>query len=210
MTNIEMNGLNGASGIPQRESSTRTSAHARMTRDELLGRVAVLYLGDRLTRPDDPVSTLNEPNDGTGHVNLHDEAPKNGIDTIGGTARFIIDCLNGAQTAAIARAILADPDLGSEFEIKLPRGLVGDFNLPNEILTHERATYFRNAPCSRPALLLANTGDDEEQSLRELTPIGAPDLQADTNLWVQVASTGLLITEDEQRWWEQALPCARG
>jgi len=29
------------------------------------------------------------------------------------------------------------------------------------LLTSERATYFRNAPCAKPALMLADTGDDE-------------------------------------------------
>jgi DNA segregation ATPase FtsK/SpoIIIE, S-DNA-T family len=69
----------------------------------------------------------------------------------------------------------------------------------------ERATYFRNASCERPALLLANTGDDEEQSLRDLTPVGAPDLLAHPELWVQVAAEGLALSEEHRRWWERAL-----
>ena len=73
------------------------------------------------------------------------------------------------------------------------------------MLTLERTTYFRNASCTKPALLLANTGDDEEQSLRELTPVGAPELQANTELWVRVASADLIITEEQRRWWVQAL-----
>lgn len=65
--------------------------------------------------------------------------------------------------------------------------------------------YFRNAPCERQALLLANTGDDEEQSLRDLTPVGVPDLLAHPELWVQVAAEGLALTEEHRRWWERAL-----
>ena len=37
-----------------------------------------------------------------------------------GTARYIIDCLNAEQTASIARAILADADLASQIDLKLP------------------------------------------------------------------------------------------
>ncbi|NWJ47089.1 MAG: DNA translocase FtsK [Chloroflexi bacterium] len=79
------------------------------------------------------------------------------------------------------------------------------FELPSEILTEERATYFRNAPCAKPALLLANTGDDEEQSLREVSSIGAPDLLARADLWVLAACKDLAILDDVRRWWEKAL-----
>jgi S-DNA-T family DNA segregation ATPase FtsK/SpoIIIE len=67
------------------------------------------------------------------------------------------------------------------------------------------ATFFHNTPCAKPALLLANTGDDEQQSLQEVSSIGAPDLQEDAELWVQVAGADLAITEDECKWWVQAL-----
>jgi S-DNA-T family DNA segregation ATPase FtsK/SpoIIIE len=164
----------------------------------------VLHLWDRLTSPSNEIAATSHhiPDTGgnTSGAGLGDE-----VASTGGTARFIIDCLTGAQTAAIARAILADSELSAQVDIKLPTGLVGGFGLPAEALTEERATYLRNAPCSKPALLLANTGDDEEQSLRELTPIGAPDLLADAAPWVQVAGAGLAVTEDEQRWWAQAL-----
>ena len=66
-------------------------------------------------------------------------------------------------------------------------------------------TCFHNTPCAKPALLLANTGDDEQQSLQGISPIGASDLQDDAELWVQVAGADLAITEEERRWWVQAL-----
>jgi S-DNA-T family DNA segregation ATPase FtsK/SpoIIIE len=122
-----------------------------------------------------------------------------------GTARFIVDCLSPEQTAAIAAAILDDPKLSQAFDIKLPAHFVGELGLPSEILTSERATYYRNAPTDRRALLLANTGDDEQQSLSDLTTVGAPDLLSVPELWVQVAAEGLPLTQEHRRWWERAL-----
>lgn len=149
-----------------------------LTRETLLGRVAALYLSRRLA--EEPAQD-------------------------GGTARFIIDLLTPAQTAAIARAILDDPALNPKFEIHLPAGFVSGFGLPQDVLTPERATFYRNAPSDRPALLLANTGDDEEQSLRDLTSVSAADLQSVPELWVQVAAQTLPLTEDHRKWWIRAL-----
>lgn len=191
MTMVVTSAAGGTDGMDWNYLSARTSSASgttvasRMTRDELLGRVAVLHLENRLTGPDAGESGSTERG--------------------AGTARFIVDCLTATQTAAIARAILADPELSVIFDIKLPANMVSDCGLPQQVLTGERATYFRNAPCEKPALLLANTGDDEEQSLRELTPISAADLLADAELWVRVAGAHLVITEDERKWWAQAL-----
>ncbi|HKO20221.1 MAG TPA: hypothetical protein VJU82_15190, partial [Acidobacteriaceae bacterium] len=155
-------------------------AAGELTRDALLGAVAARYLRERLG------SNLGE----------------SGTD---GTARFIIDVLSEAQTAAIARGILADPELAEAFEIKLPRRVMEGTGLPGMLLTDERATYYRNSECAHPALLIANTGDDEQQSLSDLTPVGAPELQGQPLLWVEVASGGLPITNEHRRWWERAL-----
>lgn len=122
-----------------------------------------------------------------------------------GTARYIIDCLSAEQTAAIARRILDDPDLSAQVEVKLPARLVGGLGLPPEVLTDLPATYFRNATILKPVLLVANTGDDEEQSLKEFMRIGAPELQDNPALWVRVAAEGLPLSETHTRWWEKAL-----
>ena len=90
-------------------------------------------------------------------------------------------------------------------QVRDPRTIHYDQTQCLHLLTQERTIYFRNAPCAKPALLLANMGDDEQQSLQEVSPIGAPDLQDDAELWVQVAGADLAITEDERRWWVQAL-----
>src|SRR5262245_31241619 len=110
-----------------------------MTSNELIGLVGAQYLAHRLTEDDAT-----------------------------GVARFLLDCLSADQTAAIAKALLHDPALSQLVEIKLPFHFVEGHDLPSEILTQERATYMRNAACNKAALLLVNTGDDEQQSLSDL------------------------------------------
>src|SRR5438093_1280877 len=140
-----------------------------MLSDELIGKVAAEYLRIRLTEDD-----------------------------AGGVARYLLDCLTADQTAAIARTILADANLSQLVEIKLPIHFVGTHSLPEHVLTSERTTYFRNAACEKSALLVANTGDDEEQSLKELAPIGAPQRQAHPALWIGLAADGLPITDQHK------------
>lgn len=147
-----------------------------MTSDELIGRVVASYLRDRLTDDDSA-----------------------------GVARYLLDCLSADQTAAVAKTILADASLSALVEIKLPIHFVGGHGLPAHTLTNERTTYFRNAACSKSGLLVANTGDDEEQSLKELVPIGAAELYAHPALWVKWAAEELPILEEHQHWWVKAL-----
>ncbi len=147
-----------------------------MTIDQLIGKVVASYLRDRLTEDD---ST--------------------------GVARYLLDCLTADQTAAVAKTILDDASLSALVEIKLPVHFVGGHGLPPEVLTDERTTYFRNAACNKSALLVANTGDDEEQSLKELVPIGAPQLQSHPELWVNWAAEGLALMDEHRHWWVKAL-----
>ena len=147
-----------------------------MTSDELIGSIAASYLRDHLSG---------------------DEAT--------GVARYLLDCLTADQTAAVAKTILADANLSRLVEIKFPVHFVGNYGLPADVLTSERTTYFRNAACDRSALLVANTGDDEEQSLKDLVSIGAPELLAQPELWVTIASDGLPILDQHKEWWLKAI-----
>jgi S-DNA-T family DNA segregation ATPase FtsK/SpoIIIE len=122
-----------------------------------------------------------------------------------GVARYLLDCLTADQTAAVAKTILEDANLSRLVEIKLPIHFVGNYGLPADVLTGERATYFRNAACDRSALLVANTGDDEEQSLKDLVSIGAPELLAQPELWVTIAGEGLPILDQHRQWWLKAI-----
>jgi DNA segregation ATPase FtsK/SpoIIIE, S-DNA-T family len=136
---------------------------------------------------------------------LRSELTSERSDTQDGTARYIIDCLTSEQIAAIAKAILKDASLSEKVDLKLPMRLMAGHELPSFVLTEMPATYFRNASCSKPARLVANVGDDEQQSLKEFIPIGAAELQDQTELWVRVAGKGLNLTQDHGRWWEKAL-----
>lgn len=135
---------------------------------------------------------------------LRDQLDLAGEETAG-TARFILDCLTADQTAAIAMTILDDEELSPQVDIRLPGRFLANQGLPESVLTDQRATYFRNAPCERPVLLVANTGDDEEQSLKELVPIGTPQLQDRPDIWVKVAAQGLPLTAEHRKWWERAI-----
>jgi S-DNA-T family DNA segregation ATPase FtsK/SpoIIIE len=162
--------------------NTAAKQRSELSREAVIGQVASRYLRNRLSQ------FVGSADDGSD-----------------GTARFIIDCLTPVQAAAIAAAILSDAEMSARCEVKLPVSLVGGLGLPESAMTAERATYFRNAPCAKEALLIANTGDDEEQSLRELTAVGALELQGEPVLWVDVASDGLVISEEERNWWPVAL-----
>ena len=77
--------------------------------------------------------------------------------------------------------------------------------LPRTALTSERATLHRHAEFAKPVLLLANTGDDEEQSLSLVTPISALQLTSDARLWIEAAGGQFSLPPEQQRWWEKAL-----
>lgn len=122
-----------------------------------------------------------------------------------GTARFIIDCLQPDQTAAIAREILQDATLEAQVELKLPQRFLADEGLPPEVLTDLPATFFRNATGQKPVLLVASTGDDEEQSLKEFSRVGPAEIQEHPELWVKIAGEGLTLSDQHAKWWEKAL-----
>lgn len=120
------------------------------------------------------------------------------------TARYVLN-LSAEQVAAVARAVLADPFLNDRIEIKLPISLVGSFGLPDEALTDEAATFYRNDDCPKSAYLLAEHEHGEDASIREMAKLGPPELFERIDLWVREASKGLPMAQEQQRWWEKAL-----
>lgn len=122
-----------------------------------------------------------------------------------GTARFLLDRLTEVQVGSICRAVLAHTDLADRCRLRIPVAVGRATDLPTDILTAERTTYWRNQECDRPILLLANTDDDQGQSLKDVTPIGSSELLAVPQLWVARASAGLGLSPGQRKCWEQAL-----
>lgn len=124
---------------------------------------------------------------------------------IASTARYLLDSLSAGQTAAIAKTILSSTTLAPLIDIKLPEQWLRGHSLPENCLTTERATYYRNAPCDKAALLIATEGDDERQSLADLTVIDSNQLRSHMDLWVDIAASGLPLNEEHRRGWLAAL-----
>jgi S-DNA-T family DNA segregation ATPase FtsK/SpoIIIE len=117
----------------------------------------------------------------------------------------MLDRLTGQQVAAIVSALLQDGETAKKIKIAVPRDLVAGFNLPETVLTDGRTVEFRHAECERPALLLANTDDDQGASLQELTLLGAKELSEEPRLWVNSAAAGLGLPDVQLVIWEAAL-----
>lgn len=147
-----------------------------MDNNELVGRVTAAYFATRLTSAD-----------------------------TSSTARYLLNSLSAEQTAAIAKAILANTTLRPLIDIKLPVQWLNGHGLPSDCLTEERATYYRNAPCDKAALLIATPGDDERQSLADLTIIDSTQIRALVDLWVEVTAQGLPLPDQHRHWWSAAL-----
>ncbi|SDD08328.1 DNA segregation ATPase FtsK/SpoIIIE, S-DNA-T family [Bradyrhizobium brasilense] len=122
-----------------------------------------------------------------------------------GTARFMLDQLTGEQVAAIVKAVLSDKDTSAKIAIRIPRTLVRDLGVPSDVLTDERTVRLRHAEWDVPALLLANTDDDQGASLQDVTLLGAKQLTEEPQLWVQAASVDLGLQDDNKSVWEAAL-----
>ncbi|WP_316162454.1 FtsK/SpoIIIE domain-containing protein [Bradyrhizobium sp. SZCCHNRI20481] len=122
-----------------------------------------------------------------------------------GIARFMLDQLTGDQVAAIVKALLADRETAAKIAVRIPRGLVARFGLPEEVLTDERTVALRHAECDLPALLLANNDDDQGESLQDVTLLGAKQLTEEPKLWVQAASAGTGLPDEHKAIWEAAL-----
>ena len=85
--------------------------------------------------------------------------------TDGGTSRFVLDRLTGAQIAEVCRAILQS-DLAEQVEIKVRESLGRTYALPEHILTAQGLVHWRHADCAKPALLIAGVDDSEEKSFK--------------------------------------------
>jgi S-DNA-T family DNA segregation ATPase FtsK/SpoIIIE len=122
-----------------------------------------------------------------------------------GLARFMLDRLTGQQVAAVVQALLLDVETAKKIKIAVPRELVAGYDLPTAVITDERTVALRHAECDRPALLLANTDDDQGASLQDVTLLGAKQLTEEPRLWVEAAAAGLGLPESQLDIWQAAL-----
>jgi len=122
-----------------------------------------------------------------------------------GVARYMLDRLTAQQVAAVCHAIMQDTQLEPLIKIQVPRSLVGDYGLPEKFLTDERTVHLRHSTCERSALLLANTSDDQAQSLGDITSLGAQELKSQINLWIDLAAKDLPISDDQLEYWRKAI-----
>ncbi|MDQ0333043.1 S-DNA-T family DNA segregation ATPase FtsK/SpoIIIE [Mesorhizobium sp. YL-MeA3-2017] len=128
-----------------------------------------------------------------------------GLGPDSGTARFMLDRLTGPQVAAIVRELVSDASIQSRVKIAVPRTLVDGQGLPEAVLTDERTVALRHAECDRPALLIANTDDDQGASLHDVALIGAKELKEGPHYWVLPASDGLGLPPEHVDAWQIAL-----
>lgn len=128
-----------------------------------------------------------------------------GLGPDSGTARFMLDRLTGPQVAAIVNRLVADPSIQTRVKIAVPRSLVDGQGLPEAVITDDRTVALRHAECDRPALLIANTDDDQGASLHDVALIGAKELKEGAAYWVAPAAEGLGLPTEHVDAWQVAL-----
>lgn len=122
-----------------------------------------------------------------------------------GIARYMLDRLTAEQVAAIIKSLSSDQHIRKKISIKVPRKWLANYDLPDDVLTDERSVNLRHTQWTTPALLLANTDDDQGTSLQEVTRLGAKLLTTQPHLWVSVASLDLNLLPETLDVWRECL-----
>ncbi|NDZ17784.1 DNA translocase FtsK [Variovorax sp. WS11] len=153
-----------------------------MLTDRIIGRVGADILSKRISNPGHPGDSV---------------------------ALFRLDKLSSGQIAAVARAILASPDLLAKVDLMIPEALVGGQGLPLEILIPHNAGFVRNnAETSKAAILTANGNEHNlADTLGHVMAIGAKEMRADSEPWVEAALHvgGLSPVPDDRAVFQAAL-----
>lgn len=153
-----------------------------MLTDRIIGRVGADILAMRISNPGQPGDSA---------------------------ALFRLDKLSSSQIAAVARAILANPDLLARVDLMIPEALVDGQGLPPEILIAHNAGYVRNnATTSKAAILTANGNEHNlADTLGHVMAIGAKEMRADPEPWVEAAlhAGGLSPVPDDRSVFHAAL-----
>jgi DNA segregation ATPase FtsK/SpoIIIE, S-DNA-T family len=124
-------------------------------------------------------------------------------------ALFRLDKLSPSQIAAVARAILASPDLLARVDLMVPKALVDGQSLPPEILISHNAGYVRNNAATAKAAILTANGNEHNlaDTLGHVMAIGAKEMRADPAPWVEAAlhAGGLSPVPDDRLVFHAAL-----
>ncbi len=153
-----------------------------MLTDRIIGRVGADILAKRISNPGQPGDSA---------------------------ALFRLDKLSSSQIAAVARAILANPDLLARVDLMIPEALVGSQGLPSEILISHNAGYVRNNATTTKAAILTANGNEHNlaDTLGHVMAIGAKEMRADPEPWVEAAlhAGGLSLVPDDRSVFHAAL-----
>ena len=124
-------------------------------------------------------------------------------------ALFRLDKLSASQIAAVARAILANPDLVAQVDLMIPEALVGGQGLPPDILIPHNAGYVRNNALTVKAAILTANGNEHNlaDTLGHVMAIGAKEMRADPEPWVEATlhSGGISPVPDDRAVFHAAL-----
>lgn len=133
-----------------------------MLTDRIIGRVGADILAQRISNPSQPGDSA---------------------------ALFRLDKLSSSQIAAVARAILTNPDLLARVDLMIPEALVDSQGLPSEILISHNAGYVRNNATTAKAAILTANGNEHNlaDTLGHVMAIGAKEMRTDPEPWVEAA-----------------------
>jgi S-DNA-T family DNA segregation ATPase FtsK/SpoIIIE len=124
-------------------------------------------------------------------------------------ALFRLDKLSSTQIAAVARAVLASPDLLARVDLMIPEALVEGQGLPLEILIPHNAGYVRNNALTEKAAILTANGNEHNlaDTLGHVMAIGAKEMRDDPAPWVEAAlhAGGLSPVSDDRTVFHAAL-----
>lgn len=153
-----------------------------MLTDRIIGRVGADILEKRVSNPGQPGDS---------------------------TALFRLDKLSSNQIAAVARSILANPDLLARVDLMIPEALVDGQGLPPEILISHNAGYVRNNATTAKAAILTANGNEHNlaDTLGHVMAIGAKEMRADPEPWIEAAlhAGGLSPVPDDRLVFHAAL-----
>jgi S-DNA-T family DNA segregation ATPase FtsK/SpoIIIE len=124
-------------------------------------------------------------------------------------ALFRLDRLSPSQVAAVARAVLAKPDLVARIDLMIPEALVEGQGLPEEILIQQNAGYVRNNAETQKEAILTASGSEHNlaDTLAHVTPVGAKEMRSEAQPWVDAAlqTGGLSPVPDDRAVFQAAI-----